>query len=283
MKRNSPRQILGLALGYALFSALPTAADVLLDEGWADGDHTDGPAPVWSGHPDNLASTAGSLSTTISTNSMKVWTYFVNDDEEVTLALGEKLVVTVEFVLAGTLYDQTARGFRIGLYRDPTDPQVRRNVNSDGGGDGYPWSDATGYAVEMPLSKGPQLANPIQIFKRVNRNNSLLGSSSAMSPSSSGGEEVAVVANRPYTLTFGVSCVSSSRVDLIGSLADETGVLATQTVRDSGYTFDAGDLPGSGNPYVSFEQLFIRTTSRETSADIIEYRSIKVEHIKSPQ
>jgi hypothetical protein len=65
-------------------------------------------------------------------------------------------------------------------------------------------------------------------------------------------------------------------------LADQDGVVAQQTVLDDGFSFASGDLPRSDKPYVTFEHLFIRTNSREASADAIEYRSIKVERVTHP-
>ena len=259
---------------------------VLLDETWADGDHTDAEAgwpvesPIWSSHPGNLASHPGALSMAVATNSMKVWTYFADEGSAAALSVGDRLVARLELVLKGRLYDQAARGFRVGLYHDPTDPQVRANLNDDGGGPGDPWQDATGYAVEFALSSGPaHRPTPVQWFKRVNQHPSLLGATAAMSQASSGGAPLTLAPDTPYTLTLELARVSESRMDLTCSLADSESVLATQTVRDEAGTFGRGDLPGSEKPFTAFDLLFIRTTSNATAADAIELHAIRVQLI----
>jgi len=279
-----------LAISAAAFTAAATRAAVLLNDTWADGSRAETSLPnesaVFTGISSSgggaLAASPGVLSQTVATDSMKIWTHYAADGSEVQLGVGQQLVATVDFVLRGQLYDNTSRGFRLGLYNDPTDNQVLTDVNDDGGGGSDPWSDSTGYAVQIPFTRGPSVANPIQIFKRVNSNSSLLGSSAAMSSASSGGTQILEALNTPYTLTFEIDRVSATQNDVTVSLADSSGVLATQTVSDNGSTFTAGTLPGSANPYSMFEHLFIRTSNNVSTADQIDYTRFRVEVVPEP-
>jgi hypothetical protein len=278
-----------VVISAALVAVGPSHAGVLLNDNWADGDHTDNDqglpteSPVWSGHQANITTTPGTMSQVIHTSSMKTWTHFATDGNEAQLGVGQRLIATLQFILKDQIYDQTSRGFRVGLYNDPTDPQVHANVNDDGGGAGDPWTDSTGYAVEIPITSGPNnIANPIQLFKRINFNSSLLGSSNAMSSESSGGDQFTWSLDNPYTLALALDRVSASQLDFTVTISDSSGVLATQTVSDDGSTFSSGTLPGSASPWTTFEHLFIRTSNNVSVADRIEYKLFRVEVVPEP-
>lgn len=284
------KRLLTLAALVACCGWLQAAtAAVLLDDTFADGDRTDTNLPtesaVYVGVPSSGGAvnvSPGVLSQSVGDSSMKIWTYFAADGNEVSLAPGEKLVATIDFQLKGNLYDNTSRSFRLGVYNDPTDPNVLVDVNSDGGGSGNPWSDATGYAIQIPFTAGPSAASPFQIFKRVNVNTSLLGSGGAMSSSPSGGTAVTQSLDTPYSLQFVIDRVSANQVNLTATLSDANGVLSTHTVSDDGSTFASGGLPGSGDVYTTFDHLFIRTSNNTSTADQIDYTRINVAVVPEP-
>jgi len=278
-------------LALVLSTCRPTThAAVLLNDTWSDGSRAETNLPtesaVYAGISGSgggaLTTSPGVLSQTVATDSMKIWTHFAPDGSEVNLAVGQQLIATIDFVLRGDLYSNTSRSFRLGLFNDPTDPQVQTDVNDDGGGASDPWQDSTGYAVQIPLTEGPLVANPFQIFKRTINNSSLLGSGSAYSSAASGGAQITEALNTPYTLVFEIDRVSATQNDITVSLSDSSGVLATQTVSDDGATFAAGNLPGSGSPYSTFEHLFIRTSANTQTANQIDYTQFRVEVVPEP-
>jgi hypothetical protein len=265
-------------------------AQVLLDDTWADGSRAETSLPnesaVYTGISGSgggaLNTTPGTLAQTVATDSMKIWTHFATDGNEVNVGVGQQLVATVDFILKGQLYDNTSRSFRLGLFNDPTNAQVLTDVNDDGGGTDDPWQDSTGYQVQIPFTGGPGSTAPMQIFKRVNTNTSLGGSGGAYSSSSSGGTAIIESLDTPYTLTFELDRVSSTQMDITVSLADGSGVLSTHTVSDQGVTFTAGSLPDSGSIYTTFEHMFIRTSNQTSVANGIDYKRFKVELIPEP-
>jgi MYXO-CTERM domain-containing protein len=278
-----------LAVAAACNCATGRAA-VLLNDTWTDGSRAETNRPnesaVYTGISSSgggaLNTSPGVLSQTVATDSMKLWTFFADDGSEIQLNVGQKLVATIDFSLKAQLYNNTSRSFRVGLYNDPTNNQVQSDVNSDGGGTGSPWTDATGYAVQIPFTSGPSTASPIQLFKRVNSNSSLLGSSGAMTSAASGGTQITESLDTPYSLRFVIDHVSATQNDLTVSISDSNGVLSTQTVSDDGVTFASGTLPGSASPFTTFEQLFIRTSNNTSVADQINYTRFNVTVVPEP-
>jgi PEP-CTERM motif len=274
----------------ALLTALVTtalcspsyAATLLLNDTWADGDRTSvnlpTNSPTWIGQTAGNGSNSvspGSLNFALPTNSLKVWTYFTDNNSapdgnqphnQVTmLTAGQALSAEASFSLPdGATATSTSRNFRMGLFFDPTDARVQADVNSDGGGGTAPWTDALGYVVQLPLNSSSSGSNPLQIGKRTTSNSSLAGSGGAYTFAPTGGAVYSLSANTVYTLQLFL-LVHSSQVDVTATLKQGSTVLSTLTVPDLGTSFGAvaipgGLLPGSQGLYTKFDQLFLRNS-----------------------
>jgi hypothetical protein len=272
----------GLLVGSSSFGAL------LLNDTWADADRTNTnlptDSPTWigqsSGNGSNSVS-AGSLNFTLPTNSLKVWEYFTSDNSapdanqphnSVTqIGVGSRLTASTSFTLPqGATAASTSKNFRVGLFFDPTDARVESDTNSDGGGGTAPWTDALGYAVQLPLNSSTSGNNPFQIGKRTASNSSLLGSSGAFTFAPTGGQSYALAANTTYTLQMLLNVVSASQLDVTASLMQGSTVLSTYTVSDTGSAFGGaalvGALPGNNAIYTNFDQLFFRNSDASQAA-----------------
>lgn len=281
----------------------PSYATILLHDNWKDGDYTDSDdglpteSPDYVGRPDNFEAHAvdtdgGRLEQTVHTSSEKFWTHYATDGNEVQLQPGQTMRTTVLLKLRDQIYDQSGTNYRFGLYNDPTDAQVHSNENDDGGGDGDPWTDSTGYQLILRISSGPNSTSDVfRIGKRAYYNSSLGGSSSAYEYASSGGGFFAWELNKRYRIQFDLSLVSASEMQVTGRVFDENNVLlASQSLSDTGDggDFDADEnsiilLPGADSgPWTTFEHLFFRTSNNTGTADRIDYGLWDVRIIPEP-
>jgi hypothetical protein len=109
-------------------------------------------------------------------------------------------------------------------------------------------------------------------------NTSLLGSGGAYATSSSGGTEVVSVLDKVYTLMLELCRVSATQTDIIATMMDGNTILSTQTVSDDGTTF------GAAAPYSDFDMLAFRFSSASGTADVLEFRRLKIETgVKIPE
>ena len=249
---------------------------VLLDDTWADGSRTETNLPtesaVWISAPGNVTMAAGSLSYTQSGSSQRLHTYFTPDGSPATLAVGEMLKATIEFVPRVNITSTTSRNFRVGLFHDPTGPRVLADSTNDAGGAGNPWQDSEGYAVFLPITPGPGNTSPFQINKRnIFTNSSLLGSGTSYTTSPSDGDQIVWALDELYTMILEICKVSDTQVDITATVMDSSGVLSTHTVSDDGTTF------GPGSPYDTFDQLAFRFSSNSGTADLLEFRRFRIE------
>lgn len=269
-------------LAFTLAVSVVGTADVLLNDALVDADRTETALPdesaVWVSHPAGVTMGAGSLSfdQTVSSSSQKMWTYFTLNGNPVSMAVGDQLIAMIEFTPRTALYETTSKNFRFGLFNDPTNDQRMEDFNSDSGGTGDPWADSTGYAVHFPLSSGPSASNA-SVGKRITGlSTSLLGSGSAYPGIASGGASIVATLDTQYTLTFTLNRTSETQMEVTFAIADAGGVISTQTIIDDG-TFGGQTVP----IYTNFDQLFFRYSSAAGTADVLDFHSIKIEHITS--
>lgn len=252
---------------------------VLLDDTWADGSRAETNLPnesaVLAGDSD-ISVSPGSLQygTPGYTDSHKLWTYFTPDGSPVSLAVGQQLVATIRFIPRG-LYVSNAENFRLGLFHDPTDPQVHTDTDDDGGGSGDPWTDSTGYGVRVALSSGAG-DNP-QLGKRIDQtSNSLLGSSGAYTWDSGGADVENMLNDALYIATLELDRTAVDQMLVTFTLADAAGgVITTHSLSDS-------DGLGGDPIWTEFDHLFFRLSSASGTADIIDFQNFKVEVIPEP-
>ncbi len=279
-----------------LGGAVSAQAAVLLNDSFTDGNRnstslpTD--SPVWIGQSAGNGSnsvSAGDLHFALPTNSLKFWTYFTSDNSApntnathnavTTLGVGDTLTASTTFFMTG-LTATTGKNFRVGLFVDPTDARVESDTNSDSGGSTNPWTDATGYAVQFPLSSASG-NNPLLLEKRtVSGQTSLLGSAAAYTAAGSGGAAYAMANDTNYTLQISLAEVSAAEMDMTVSLMQGATVLSTVTKQDLGATFGgtavaAGGLTGSQSIYNQFDQLFFRN-SDATQATTLDFTNNSV-------
>lgn len=262
---------------------LPSYGVVLLDDTWVDGSRTETSLPnesaVWAGTPGSLLVNTGSLVYTNGGSSQKLWTYFMPNGSPVSLGVGEQLVATIDFTPRLALYDNGSRSFRVGLFHDPTDPQVAEDVNSDGGGTGSPWTDSTGYGVQLALSTGPNASANANVGKRTDQSNtSLMGSSGAWT-FDSGGDPIINTLDTLYTITLALDRTAADQMNFTFTISDSGGVISTHSITD--------DPNGSGafgtDPIATdFDQLFFRFSNNSSTADAIEFSRFMVEYIPEP-
>jgi len=287
----------GAALSLLIFSS-SFGATLLLNDTWADTDRTNTSLPndsaTWIGQ------SAGNGTTTVTagalnfspppSNSLKAWEYFTSDNSapdanqphnSVTqLVVGDQMLMSVSFQVQGVTAT-TGKNFRFGLFFDPTDARVESDTNSDGGGGTSPWTDATGYCIQIPLTSLSNSA-PFQLGKRTVSNSSLLGSTGAYALAPTGGQQYSMSNNTTYTLKMLLNVVSASQLDVTASLSQGATVLSSQTVSDLGTSFGgtavtpAGSLPGNTSIYTKFDQIFFRN-SDNTQASGISFSNWRVE------
>ena len=269
------RWALHSALACILLTSSSACAEVLLDEKWTDGSRAESNRPqeaaVWAGRESDVTVKPGVLSTAMTASSQRIWTYFT-EDEPIELAVGQKLVASISFVPRGTLSETTSRSFRFGLFHDPTDPRVETDVNSDAGGDDAPWTDATGYAVQVLVAGGDYSSTkPFDLGKRTNlESRSLLGTSGDYTKVS-GGEPVVLELDKQYTVTLEVNRLAESEVELTARIEHASELLSTWSVTDD------GNYLGTDAIYDKFDLLLIRISDNETSADRIDFTNFQVE------
>ena len=295
VRATRSRSVAWLAV-FSLFACSAAHGALLLNDTWADADRTNTNLPndsaTWIGQSSGNGTTtvtAGALNfAPPPSNSLKVWEYFTSDNSapdgnqphnSVTqLNVGDQLITSVDFRLQGVTAT-TGKNFRIGLFFDPTDARVQSDVNSDGGGGSAPWTDATGYSVQFPLSSASN-SNPLQLGKRTVSNSSLIGSGSAFTFAPTGGGAYSMANDTTYTLQFLFNVVSATQLDVTASLLQGNAVLSSLTASDLGATFGgtavAGALPGNNAIYTKFDQLMFRN-SDNTQASSISFTNWRVE------
>ncbi len=212
------------------------------------------------------------------TINRKLWTYFRPEDDPVSLAVGEQLIVTIEFSPLGNLYDNSVRGFRFGLFNDPTNNQILTYTDRDSGGKTDPWTDATGYGVQMALSKGPRKSATPSVGKRTDLTyTSLMGSVNAWT-FSDGGDPITNVIDTRYTLTLTLDRITENQMQATFTIADADGVISSHTILDD--PLGTGEF-GSGPIATDFDQLFFRFSSADSTADSLEFRRFTIEYIQN--
>jgi hypothetical protein len=264
-----------LILGASVvWSSTAAMGDVLLDDQWADGSRAESNRPkeaaIWAGRKADVTVKAGSLSTVMTPSSQKLWLYFA--DKPVKLEVGQKLTASVSFIPRGTLSTGTSRSLRIGLFHDATSPRVEADINNDGGGSDAPWSDATGYAVQVLVAGGEySTAKPFDLGKRTNmKSQSLLGTSGDYAKVS-GGDPVVLEVDKEYTVKLEIAKVADKQVDVTATYLKGSEELSTWDVTDD------GDYLGTEPLNDTFDLLFIRIGNKETTAEKLDFTRIKVE------
>jgi hypothetical protein len=195
------------------------------------------------------------------------------------------MLMSVSFQVQGVTAT-TGKNFRFGLFFDPTDARVQSDTNSDGGGGTAPWTDATGYCIQLPLTSASN-SSPFQLGKRTISNSSLLGSTGAYTLAPTGGQLYSMANNTTYTLQMLLNVVSASQLDVTARLLQGSTVLASQTVSDLGTSFGgtavsgSPALPGNTSIYTKFDQLFFRN-SDATQASSISFSNWRVEIVPEP-
>lgn len=265
---------------WAAILAVGTAcwAEALLYDTFADGSRAETNLPnesaVWFSHPDYLTMSEGSLAINQLdiAESSKMWTYFAPNGHPVTLAVGDQLIATIEFTPRGAMYSTSSKNFRFGIFYDPTDEQLLEDANSDDGKGR--WYDSRGYAVQLTLSPDGT-AGTVQVGKRtsVSGTEKLLSSTGAYSWSSSSARATNLSLDALYTLSLTLDRTSEEEMKATFTFSDSSGVIATNSLTDDGL----GSLP----IYTNFDQLFFRMGGHSGTADVLDYHSIKIEHISS--
>jgi hypothetical protein len=287
--RVRPANITALALlAGLLVPAATSSAVVLLNDTWADGSRAETNLPnesaVYASSAADVTVGVGSLSYTQTTSSRRIHTHFAPAGSPVTVGVGEQLLATVEFLGRDGMGTSVSRNFRAGLFRDPDGTQVTADGYNDSGNS--TWPNAEGYAAFFPLSTAPGSTQLFQIGKRTvtdGTQTSLLGAGGAYTQATSGGGVVTAALDTLYTLTMELDRVSTNQMNVTYSLADSSGVLATQTVVDS--TNGGGEDPsqlGPGAPYISFDTLAFRFSAADGTANRLEFRRFQVELIPEP-
>lgn len=272
-----------LACLFGLLVCASSQADMLLDDSFEDGNrmNTDLPSesaiyvtPVY-----DVASSPGALIATMSDSSQRLWTYFTERDP-LTLEVGQKLIATIKFVptFGESAAANTSRGFRVGLFHDPSDSRKESDGGSDSGGSGDPWDDASGYAVMLPLNgSGTPSMNPLQIGKREPGNSSnLLGATMAYTLASSGGAASAQTSGTEYAIVLEVNKVADDEAVVTASLYQGESLLATHSVTDKGgSTFGSSENTNPIND--KFDQLFVRLSNAASTAGSVKFTNFSVE------
>jgi len=286
MSGASIQQFYGFALPSTAVRALATVAlivsagtvcrgEMLLDDHWADGSRLEANRPAeaeaWVGREQDVTVAAGALSTKIGESSQKIWTYFTNEKPR-QLAVGETLVASVSFIPRGSLAETTSRSFRVGVFCDPTDPRMEDDINDDGGGEGDPWSDAAGYAVQVLVTGGEaSYTAPLDLGKRTNQSSpSLLGTSGDYTKRS-GGQPATLELDKEYRVVLEIAKIADTKVDLTASLYQGDEELSTTTLSDD------GSMLGSAPIADQFDQLYIRISDAATTADQFDFTNFKVD------
>jgi hypothetical protein len=263
-------------------------ATILLNDSLADGTRTSTNLPTESpdyvgisnGSGGSATTTAGKLAFVQGTSSEKLWTYWTSDgsapntsqpQNAVTqLVTGETLTASMTFSIPDTIAGSVStpsRDLHIGLFWDPGNARVESDVNSDGGGNTNPWTDALGYAVTIPINSTKTTStNELQLEKRTISNSSLLGSAGAYTAASAAGSVFAWQENTAYTVQMSMKMVSTSEMDVTASILNGATVLSTVTDDDLGTSFggvstSGGTLTGSNAIYTNFDQMFFRMNS----------------------
>lgn len=208
----------------------------------------------------------------------KLWTYFRPEDNPVTLGVGERLIATIEFAPRGALYDNSIHGFRFGLFNDPTNNHILTYVDKDSGGKTDPWTDATGYGVQIALSRGPTKKAKPNVGKRTDLTyTSLMGSVNAWT-FSGGGDPVITVLDTRYTLTLMLDRIAEDQMQVTFTMADADGVITSHTILDDPSV--TGEF-GSGPIATDFDQLFLRFSTADSTADSLEFYRFAIEYIQN--
>jgi hypothetical protein len=307
------RLVLGVAVGAVVLGLGVSGARgaLLLNDSWADGSRAESNLPtesaVWAGvsgtsvPPSSVVTSTGKLTLNQGSSSSKLWTYFTSDlsapnglqphNAVQTLGVGDKLSASMSFVIPSAVTSNATsagRDFRFGLFFDPSDARIQADVNSDGGGGTNPWTDATGYAVQIPVNSNlANTTNLFQIGKRTTSNTSLLGSTGAYSFAPTGGTPVGAQSNVPYTVQLLLQRISATQLDVTAKWLQGNTLLSSQTVSDLGTSFGgtaigAGLLPGSQSVYSNFDQMFFRMSSN-TEFSQIDFSNFQIDYTPAPE
>jgi hypothetical protein len=207
--------------------------------------------------------------------SQKLWTYFRPEGSPVSLGVGEQLIATIEFTPRGNLYDNSFRGFRLGLFNDPTNNQILIDTNKDSGGEGDPWRDAEGYGVQIALSRGPANSAKSFVGKRTDLTDpSLMGSFDAWT-FSSGGDNILNRVDTRYTLTLKLDRIAENQMEVTFTIADAGGIISEHTILDD--PLGTAEF-GAGPIATRFDQLFLRFSTAESTADKLEFHRFQLDY-----
>jgi hypothetical protein len=282
--KNPTRSVLiavSLCLAVGLISSHAT---VLLNETFADGSRGETDLPnesaVWISHPASVTMNPGSLRYTQSGSSQKLWTYFAADGAPISLNVGDQLIAEIDFIPRTGLYDQSSRSFRFGLFTDPTDGHVTSDLNDDGGGASDPWTDSTGYGVQIALSSGETSSTTANVGKRTDQaNTSLMGSGGAWT-FTNGGDPIVNTLDTTYTLTLALERVAVDQMAVSFRIADAGGVISTHSILDDP---NGSGAFGTGPIATDFDHLFFRFSNNTSTADAIEMLRMSVEYVAIPE
>ena len=281
MNYTCPRAA-GAAVLCGLLAATPAFAaqtvTVLLEDTFADGSVAEtslpGQSALYIGNPGNMVVSPGTVQVNTSSGSEKMHTYFASEGSPVQLQVGQTLRVELNIVPSGIrVQNNGGKAFRFGVFFDPTDEQVTRNTNDDGGGSTKPWIDATGYGFQTRIVQtAPEEPETMWSYgKRVDDGiTQLLGSNTAWALLS-GGSNFAWVDAGEYLLRMDIKRVSETQNDVSFAIFHGETLMSEASFSDDGATFDEDN-----GTYNTFDLLHIRNSASAETATRIDFKRIYV-------
>ena len=259
------------------------AADVIVDDSWADGGRDNGADPMdsnwWtSSTPNGIEVTAGLLGMVTGTSGRGIHTVFPT---QTLTNIGDRLVATYTFTTPATVGRTTGPAvFRVGLFdtlgRAGLDADIVASSGSPNSLYGYFATDTPGlpgYMLDMDIGTGTEDLNFRQLDTAVNvpagtPTGRLLGTTTGFTSISPSGADGAYsfAANTQYTGSFTIMRTSATEVELTGTLG-----AASHTVADvfdsAGFgmlafwananTFGVSNVPGEPDNGIDFSNVRI--------------------------
>jgi hypothetical protein len=204
----------------------------------------------------------GNLVANVGTSSSTWTVYFAPETNPITLAEpGDKLVITLKFILTGVNVSNTSQNFRIGVMDSPADTRVTGD-NSPGEG------DYTGYALFGNMGQITDNSGSFQIRERTAPGKNLSTSSLWTSQDTGMGRGVLGYEDGiEYTFTASVERTDngSAQVDFM---------MTGGSVNDTG-TVSVSFLDGTPQPF-TYDTLMIRPSNAATTADTFTFTEFTV-------
>lgn len=248
--------------------------DVLLYDTFADGSRVETNLPnesgFWASSAGDVTTSVGNVALDMAGSSRRMHTYFAPEGSPVSLNVGEQLKATIEISAEGYFSDSSSRNFRLGLFYD--DVQMAQDGVGDSGLSNG-WYDATGFNAQFSLSSSDTSANA-RVGKRTATEGtlSLLGSDSAYTYAPNGDKVTFLSLETIYTITMLVDYKAADLMEVTFTFSEGDTLLASASLTDDG-TF-------GGKPmYTDFDLLMFRLSSEAGTADVVNFQSIKIEHI----